>query len=101
MDYYGFKLGFRISRLGMLTQLPWWAARPHDLNHLEALVEDFSGLGPADKGCIATRQHALLAERHALLVVTPPRARRQSAQPRAVLQVCGRWRQLIATVGSP
>src|SRR6516164_5058789 len=100
MYYYGFKLGLRISRMGMITQFPLLAARPHDINHLEALVEDFSGLVPADKGFIDTRKHALLAERHALLVVTPPRARMQSAHPRAVLKVCGRWRKLIETVGS-
>ena len=100
MYYYGFKLGLRLSRMGMITQFPLLAARPHDINHLEALVEDFSGLVPADKGFIDTRKHALLAERHALLVVTPPRARMQSAHPRAVLKVCGRWRKLIETVGS-
>ena len=82
--YYGFKLGVRISRMGMITPFPLLAARPHDIHHLEALVEDVSGLVPADKGFIETRKHALLAERHPLLVVTPPRARMQSAHPRAV-----------------
>lgn len=81
MYYYGFKLGRRISRMGMITQLPLLVARPHDINHLEALVEDFRGLVPADKGFIDTRKHTLVAERHALLVVTPPRARMQSEHP--------------------
>jgi hypothetical protein len=84
MYYEGFKLGLRLSRLGMSTQFPWLAARPHDINHLEALGEDFRGLVPADKGCLDTRKPALLAERQTLLVVTPPRARMQSAHPRAV-----------------
>jgi len=52
MDYYGFKLGLRIARSGMITHCPLLAARPHDINHLEALVEGFSGLVPADKGSI-------------------------------------------------
>jgi hypothetical protein len=100
MYYYGFKLGLRISRMGMITQFPLLAARPHDINHLEALVEDFSGLVPADKGFIDARKHALLVERQGLLVVTPPRARMQSEHPRALVKVCGRWRKLIETVGS-
>jgi hypothetical protein len=76
------------------------AARPHDSNHLETLVEDCRGLVPADKGFIDARKHALLAERQALLVVTPPRARMQSEHPRALVKVCGRWRKLMETVGS-
>ena len=36
----------------MITQFPRLAARPHDINHLEALGEDFSGAAPADKGFI-------------------------------------------------
>jgi hypothetical protein len=75
LSYYGFKRGLRISRMGMITPLPLLAARSHAINHLEALVEDFSGLVPADKGFIDTRKHALVAEHHALFVVTPPRAR--------------------------
>ena len=59
MDDYGFTLGWRISRLGMMTQCPLLAARPHDINHLEALVEDFIGVVPADKGCIDADKQAL------------------------------------------
>ena len=76
------------------------SARPHDINHLEALVEDFIGVVPADKGFIDAYKQALLAERHAITVVTPPRARMHSAYPRAVLKACGRWRKLIETIGS-
>lgn len=100
LDYYGFKLGLRISRLGMITHCPLLAARPHDINHLDVLVENFRGVVPADKGFIDAYRQALLAERHAITVVTPPRARMQSEHPRAVLKVCGRWRKLIETVGA-
>ena len=98
--YYGFKLGLRISRIGMITHYPLLAARPHDINHLEALVEDGRGLVPADKGFIDAPKQALLAERHAIMVVTPPRARMQPAHPRGLLKACGRWRKLLETVGS-
>lgn len=100
LHYYGFKLGLRISRLGMITQFPLLAARPHDINHLAALVEDFRGVVPADKGFIDAYRQTLLAERHAIIVVTPPRARMQTEHPRILLKACGRWRKLIETVGA-
>ena len=37
--------------MGMITQFPCWRLA-HDINHLEAFVEDFTGLVPADKGFI-------------------------------------------------
>jgi hypothetical protein len=100
LHYAGCKLGLRSSHIGLITQYPLWAARPHDLNHREALLEDVSGLAPADKGFIEAQRQALLAERHGLQVVTPPRPRRQPASPRAVRKAWGRWRTLIETVGA-
>ena len=100
LHYYGFKLGLRISHIGMITQYPLLAARPHDINHLEAVVEDFSGVAPADKGFIDAHKQALLAERPAIIVVTPPRARMQTDHPQVLLKACGRWRKLIETVGA-
>jgi Transposase DDE domain len=100
LHYYGFKLGLRISHIGMITQYPLLAARPHDINHLEALVEDFNGMAPADKGFIDADKQALLAARHAILVVTSPRTRMQTTYPRTFLKACGRWRKVIETVGA-
>ena len=101
LHYYGFKLGIRISRVGMITQYPLLAARPHDINHLAALLEDLdSGVVPADKGFIDAYDQALWAARHAILVVTPPRTRMQPTHPRAVLNACGRWRKVVETVGA-
>jgi hypothetical protein len=48
----GFKLGLRIARSGMVTNYPLLAARPHDIQFLEELSENFSGTIPADKGFI-------------------------------------------------
>lgn len=100
LDYYGFQLGWRIARRGMITQCPLLAARPHDINPLEALVEDFRGMAPAAKGFIDAYRQALLAERHAVIVVTPPRVRMQTEHPRILLKACGRWRKRIETVGA-
>ena len=86
----------------MITHAPLLAARPHDVNHLEALVEEFtSGLVPADKGFIDQYRQGLLAERQALLVVTPWRARMaESVHSPALLRFCARTRKLVETVGS-
>jgi len=59
LDYYGFKLGLRVSAIGMITHCPLLSARAHDINHLPTLCEKFAGLCPADKGFIdAFRQDA-------------------------------------------
>ena len=59
MNYYGFKLGLRISRIGMITHFPLLSARTHDVHHLGSLIEGFSGTVPADKGFIDEYQHQL------------------------------------------
>jgi len=101
LDYYGFKLGLRISRCGMITHYPLLAARPHDLNHLETLVEGFCGLVPADKGFSAAFRHQHLEHRHGIRVITPTRARMKPPRHAPALMVAAkRWRKLIETVGS-
>ena len=100
MDYYGFKLGLRISRIGMITHYPLLAARPHDINHLDALVEDFTGLVPADKGFIDEYRQDLLAVRHQIKIVTPVRSDMSENQPHSLIKASARWRKLIETVGS-
>jgi hypothetical protein len=61
LDYYGFKLGLRVARSGMITYFPLLPARPHDIQFLEELVEGFAGtVPPADKGFIDAVRHALL-----------------------------------------
>lgn len=72
LDYYGFKLGLRIARSGMITHFPLLPARPHDIRLLEDVVEGFTGLVPADKGFSDAFRHAVLEERHGVVVVTPP-----------------------------
>src|SRR5713101_786568 len=57
LDSYGFKLGLRIARCGMITSFPLLPARPPDLRLLDDLVEGFAGLVPADKGFSAAFRH--------------------------------------------
>lgn len=100
MRYYGFKLGLRIARSGMITWYPLLPARPHDVQFLDELVEGYTGVVPADKGFIDARRQALLAERHGVTIITPPRKGMTTTHPVAVLRACGHWRKLIETVNS-
>jgi hypothetical protein len=101
LHYYGFKLGLRITRCGMMTHCPLLAARPHDIKHVDALVEGFVGLVPADKGFIDAFRHALLQTRHNITILTPARARMAPLpHSQALLKASARWRKRIETVGS-
>jgi len=100
LHYYGFKLGLRISRLGMITHYPLLEARPHDLQHLGTLIAGFDGLVPADKGFIDEYQQQLWQLRQGTQVVTPVRSNmRRPPQPQLVKRTT-RWRKLIETVNS-
>ncbi len=100
LDYYGFKLGLRIARSGMIIAYPLLPARPHDIQLLDDLVAGFTGVVPADKGFIDAVRQALLAERHAVLVITPPRKGMTTPHPRCLLRACARIRKGVETVGS-
>jgi hypothetical protein len=100
MHYYGFKLGLRISRLGMITHYPLLAARPHDIQSLDTLLEGFAGMAPADKGFIDEYRHSLLLERHRILVVTPARKNMKTDLPKPLRRFCKRVRKSVETVGS-
>lgn len=101
LNYYGFKLGLRVSRCGMITHYPLLPARPHDINHLETLVEGFSGIAPADKGFIDAYRQAQLAERHGVKVITPPRSNMEtSPHPPRLIKASAHCRKLVETVGS-
>jgi Transposase DDE domain len=101
LHYYGFKLGLRISRCGMITHCPLLAARPHDINHLEVLVAGFHGLVPADKGFIALHLQQQLTQKQGVSVVTPRKKNmKTSLYPASLVHTCARWRKVIETVGS-
>ncbi len=100
LHYYGFKLGVRVARSGMIIHYPLLPARPHDVQLTDELVADFAGVAAADKGFIDAFRQALLAERHGVVRVTPPRKGMQPAFAPPVLKVCARWRKRVETVGS-
>ena len=102
LDYYGFKLGLRIARNGMITHCPLLAARPHDVNHLGALVEGFSGLVPADKGFLDEYQQNLWAAREGAQILVPARRNMKATDdlPSWLQRAGRRWRKRIETVNS-
>lgn len=102
LDYYGFKLGLRIARCGMIIHYPLLAARPHDVKHLPTLVEGFGGLTPADKGFLDPFGQALLEARQGVLLVVPQRKNMKACSPHppALRKACAYWRKRIETVGS-
>ena len=100
LDYYGFKLGLRIARSGMILHFPLLPARPHDLRLLDDLVEGLAGRVPADKGFIDAFRHAILEERHGVVGVTPPRRGMTTPHPPTLLRLCAWLRKGVATVGS-
>jgi hypothetical protein len=100
LHYYGFKLGLRIARSGMITYCPLLSARPHDINALDDLVDGFGGIVPADKGFIDVVRQALLEERQGVVVVTPPRKGMVARYHPHLLKACKRIRKCVETVGS-
>ena len=100
LDYYGFKLGLRVSALGRITHFPLLNARAHDVNHTNALVEGFRGLCPADKGFLDPFRQPLLCQRYGVTIVTPVRKNMVEEKPRALLKFCSRIRKIVETVGS-
>jgi len=100
LDYYGFKLGLRTARSGMIIAYPLLPARPHDIHLLDDLVAGFAGVVPADKGFIDAVRQALLAERHGVFIITPPRKGMRTPHSRRLLRACARVRKGIETVGA-
>ena len=100
LDYYGFKLGLRVSALGMMTHCPLLSARAHDVNHTNALVEGFGGLCPADKGFIDPFRQPLLLDRYGVKIVSPAKSNMTAQHPRGLRRFCSRIRKIVETVGS-
>ena len=100
LPYYGFKLGLRVARSGMIMHYPLLPARPHAVQLTDELVAEVAGVVPADKGFIDAVRQTLLEERHGVTLGTPPRKRMQATFAPAVLSVCARWRKRVEPVGS-
>ena len=108
LDFYGFKLGLRITRLGMITHYVLLPARPHDSQLADDLLAGFEGAALADKGLIDAFHQRELARKRARPAGTRliPPARRNMKVKRAprwtkhVKAFSAYWRKCIETVGA-
>ena len=99
MHYYGFKLGLRTSRIGMITHFDLLPARPHDIQLLDDLLDGFQqGTILADKGFIDAYRQAVLAQRGVYLVAQTRKNMAPLDLPQAVRKQFRRWRKKIETV---
>lgn len=100
MHYYGFKLGLRVSRDGMIIHYPLLGARPHDSQFLDDLLDGFTGVVPADKAFIDAFRQVELARKRQVELVTPARKGMKLQPPPTLRLICRRWRKRVETVGS-
>ena len=99
MHYYGFKLGLRTSRIGMITHFDLLPARPHDIQLLDDLLDGFQqGTILADKGFIDAHRQAILAQRGVYLVAQTRKNMASLDLPQVVRKQFRRWRKKIETV---
>lgn len=52
LHYYGFKLGLRVARSGMIIEYPLLPARPHDIQCVEDLTTGFVVMRPPIKASL-------------------------------------------------
>jgi hypothetical protein len=100
LRYYGFKLGLRISRLGMITHYALLPARPHDLQLLDDLLAGFTGVAIGDKGFLDANRQQQLARKRSIELLTPARRNMACQLPLPLQRLTRRWRKLIETVAS-
>jgi hypothetical protein len=100
LHYYGFKLGLRTSRVGMILHYSLLPARPHDVQLLDDLLEGFQGVAVADKGFIDAARQQELATKRAIELLTPARKNMEHQPPVQVRRISQRLRKRLETVGS-
>ncbi len=100
LHYYGFKLGLRLSRAGMILDYALFPARPHDTQLLDDLIDGYEGVAIGDKGFLDTARQAHLPTARNVLLITPTRKNMRHQLPPGQRHLCRRWRKRIETVGS-
>jgi hypothetical protein len=98
--YFGFKLGVRISPIGMITHYALLPARPHDLHVLDDLLAGFAGVALGDKGFINAFRQQELANKRSIELLTPSKRNMTAPLPPFLFRLTSRWRRLIETVGA-
>lgn len=100
--YYGFKLGLRCSRLGMITFASLLPARPHDVNFTEELASGGKTI-LGDKGFLDPFRQQLLEDRYGTRLVVPKRKNMKEQNTEIdpiTAKIFRKIRKVIETVGS-
>lgn len=104
LHYYGFKLGLRCSRWGMITFAALLPARPHDVNFSEELAVSSASVILGDKGFLDPFRQQLLEDRYGIRLLVPKRKnmKEQNQEPvdKATARLFRKVRKVIETVGS-
>ena len=103
LHYYGFKLGLRVSRIGMITSALLLPARPHDVNFTEELVGGLGKTMLGDKGFLDLWREELLQNRYGTDLIVPKRKNMKGQVTpfdQIKAKVCRKIRKVVETVGS-
>ena len=104
LHYYGFKLGLRVSRLGMITSAVLLPARPHDVNFTEELVSGFGKTVLGDKGFLDQFRQELLLDRYGTRLIVPKRSNMKEPEENPLDKItsksCQKIRKVVETVNS-
>lgn len=101
--YYGFKLGLRVSRCGMITSACLLSARAHDVNHTEELIDGCGKTVLGDKGFIDQFRAQLLNNRYGTQLIVPKRKNMPQTDDlvdKPTSKLFRKIRKVIETVGS-
>lgn len=103
LHYYGFKLGVRVSRIGLITFAWLLPARPHDVNFTEELVSGFGKTVLGDKGFLDPFRQELLNDRYGTQLIVPKRKNMKNQDEIPIDKITSRLfrkiRKVIETVG--
>ncbi len=100
MRYYGFKVGLRIARSGMITWYPLLPARPHNIQLLNDSIEQFTGVVSADTAFIEAFRQAVLEETRGAVIVTSPRQEMKVRHPWSLIKAWARLRKCVEMIDS-
>ena len=103
LHYYGFKLGLRVSGIGMITSALLLPARPHDVNFTEELVGGLGKTMLGDKGFLDLWREELLQNRYGTDLIVPKRKNMKGQVTpfdQIKAKVCRKIRKVVETVGS-
>lgn len=102
--YYGFKLGLRVSKLGMITFAALFPARPHDVNFTEELASGGGQTVLGDKGFLDPLRQQLLEDRYGTRLIVAKRKnmkeQTQELLDKATAKLFRKVRKVVETVGS-